>query len=607
MSSIEVLKKKVREFQQRTNFGRSDEDNFTPWWLQQRFKLADDEATKLCSDGNFDFGLDGFHIMELQDKTILSLVQSKFSEDFSQIKKGINDINRFMPTLSKMLKGLESDSVNENILITRLRPKVGKIQISDNRPLEINAYVICLSDSPKEYIESRAETNIAELNATIRHKYDNHNIYFSFKVVGLHDLIEDNKSISYRPSKPYEIYFNGSDEIDMNGSIFLSGLGKLSDFVELYKDKGNQLFAKNVRLYLYGKKNETIGPAGKIKETLLSINSGSTHPEKFAFLHNGITIYANKININRENKNIEISDPSILNGCQTIKSSFFFYQDQIEKDRLNYDIWKSIPVSIRFVVTEDDELWREVAESNNRQNSMKASALRANDKIQIELENQFEDMKIFYQRQEKAFANISRSEQDMIEEYFSNSPDVPISIETLAQTIVCASDLPLSYASRQNEIFESYALYSKVFSNKHLINLSFLVFAHNVRSIVDLAIKKAIPEDTKKYKHMKHKEKNYKDLFTRLLLKIIIKEKLSWLIDEYNTTVIKRRGLQAVNLTEELRKIIKSQGTPVFKLIGEHYWDDENNKCHPQDNQGLLDLIINKLKLRDIDVFQRVT
>jgi hypothetical protein len=52
----ETIKQRVREFQKRTNFGRLDDDNFSPWWLQQHFRLSDEEATMLSSDALFNFG-----------------------------------------------------------------------------------------------------------------------------------------------------------------------------------------------------------------------------------------------------------------------------------------------------------------------------------------------------------------------------------------------------------------------------------------------------------------------------------------------------------------------------------------------------------------------
>ena len=127
-----------------------------------------------------------------------------------------------------------------------------------------------------------------------------------------------------------------------------------------------------------------------------------------------------------------LSRPFVLNACQTIKAGNFFYQDYKKRTSSELPNWNQIPISIRIVRTDDDALWREVAEANNRQNAMKASALRGNDSLQIEIENRFKDVKIFYERQEKAFENISRSDYDMIEEEFSQSIKEPITIESLA-------------------------------------------------------------------------------------------------------------------------------------------------------------------------------
>ncbi len=608
--TIDIIRKKVREFQARTHFGRNDEDNFTPWWLQQKYKISDEEATMLCSDGNFDYGIDGFHIQEKQDKTVLTLVQSKFTEDIHQIRKGVNDINRFIPSLSKLLKGLHSDNFQENILIKRLRPRLSRIDILDHKPLEIEAHVISLSDLSSEVIENKIATNRIELFKTFENEIDNPNVAFSLTIKGIDNLIETDIIEVRRPSRPFEIHFNGSDEIDMDNSTFLSGLGKLSDLVKLYEQKGNQLFDKNVRLFLYGKKNETKGPAGKIKETLDLINKGKFSPEKFAFLHNGVTIYSTKATPNHKTKTIEITNPSILNGCQTIKSSFFFYQDIIAKDKLNSEQWNKIPISIRVVATTDTNLWREVAEANNRQNSMSAAALRANDEIQIQLENEFKDLKIFYERQEGAFENFSRDNREKFEDEYTNSIKEPIYIETLAQVIVCASDLALSYANRTSEVFENRKLYDKVFSKRNLYNIRFLVFAHNVRRVIEYSIRNSIPGNSTKI-YADFKWNRYRDLFTRLVLKVILKR--NWaenLIEEYGNFILTGQGKAAANLIEKLRQIIKSADNPILQKTTEIYrtynTDLEKHVWEKQDNQELLNTISNKLRLADIDIFERL-
>ena len=611
MTTIEQVKNKVREFQKRTNFGRTDEDNFAPWWLQQKFKISDEEATMLCSDGNFDFGIDAFHIQDKSDKTVLSLIQAKFTEDISQIKKGVNDITRFIPNLSKILKGLDSDNFQENILIKRLRPRVSGIEILDHKPLEIDAYVICLSNLSPELRENKASSNRSDLFKTFENEIDNPNIIFTLSIKGVESLIENDIVEVRRPSKPFEIHFNGSDEIDMDNSTFLSGFGKLSDLVSLYGQKGNQLFDKNVRLFLYGKKNETKGPAGKIKETLELINNKKSLPEKFAFLHNGVTIYSTKVNPLRETKTIELTNPSVLNGCQTIKSAFFFYQDAFSKNKLNLDLWNKIPISIRVVSTTDKELWREVAEANNRQNSMSAAALRANDEIQIHLENEFKDLKIFYERQEGAFENMSRDNREKFEEEYSNSIKEPIYIDTLAQTIVCVSELALSYSTRVNEVFESKKLYDKIFSNKNLYNLRFLILAHNIRRVIEYAIRNAIPGNASKI-YADFRGIKYRDLFTRLVIKVIFKNKWTeQYIEEYGNFVLSGQGKLASDLIDELRQIIKSTDTPVLQKTSEIYrtYNNVSEKYiwEKQDNQELLNIITTKLRLSNVDVFDKVT
>lgn len=127
-----------------------------------------------------------------------------------------------------------------------MRPKVANIEIHDNKPLEIDAYVICLSNLSSEVRENNATANRAEFFKTFENEIENPNIILTLTIKGVEGLIENDTVEVRRPSKPFEIHFNGSDEIDMENSTFLSGFGKLSDLVELYEQKGNQLFDKNV-------------------------------------------------------------------------------------------------------------------------------------------------------------------------------------------------------------------------------------------------------------------------------------------------------------------------------------------------------------------------
>lgn len=606
----ETIKQRVREFQKRTNFGRLDEDNFAPWWLQQHFRLSDEEATMLSSDALFDLGVNAFNVQEKQGEVVLTLVQAKYSEDVNQINKAINELAKFLPRLALVLENIEAAADEQDVLAKRLSQKLKSITGFKKRSVEINAYILSLSDESEEELVTKAEKNKAELFKTFEQEFTNPNFSFSLSVLNVNNLVDAGKIDSRRPAAPFQIHFDGSDEIVMNNSTFLSGFGKMADLVNLYEMKGNQLFDKNVRLFLYGKKNEVKGPAGKIKETLDLINNGKFPPEKFGFLHNGVTIYSTKINVKKKDKTAELVNPSVLNGCQTIKSAYFFYQEAVSKNKLDERVWGKIPVSIRIVATDEKELWREVAEANNRQNSMSAAALRANDEIQITLENRFKDAGIFYERQEGAFENLMREAKEKFTEKYFNSTKEPIYIDTLAQVLVCCSEMPLAYISRVSEIFESKKLYDKVFSGKNLQHIQFLVLAHNLRRVMEYAVRNAVPGNATKI-YADFKGSKYRDLFTRIVLKTIIKDgTLDHYLQNYGSTVLSGQGKAASELIDELRDVIKSTDTMILQKVTEvyRYYDDAAEKYYwsKQSNQELCDKVISKLKLSYVDVLESV-
>lgn len=564
----------------------------------------------LSSDGLFDLGINAFNIQEKEGEVILTLVQAKYSEDTGQINKAINELSKFLPRLVHVLENSETAAEEQDILAKRLKQKVKSAAGFNKLSVEINAYILSLSDENEEEIATITEKSKAELFRTFEREFTSANFALSLSVLNVNNLVEAGKIDSRRPAAPFQIHFDGSDEIVMNNSTFLSGFGKMADLVNLYEMKGNQLFDKNVRLYLYGKKNEVKGPAGKIKETLDLINNGKFAPEKFGFLHNGVTIYSTKINVKKKDKAAELVNPSVLNGCQTIKSAYFYYQEAISKNKLDEKIWNKIPVSIRIVATDEKELWREVAEANNRQNSMSAAALRANDEIQIILENRFKDLGIFYERQEGAFENLIREGKEKFTEKYYNSAKEPIYIDSLAQVLVCCSEMPLAYTSRVSEIFESKKLYDKVFSGKNLQHIQFLVLAHNLRRVMEYAVRNAVPGNATKI-YADFKGSKYRDLFTRIVLKTIIKDgTLDHYLQTYGSTVLSAQGKAASELIDELREVIKSADTMILQKVTEvyRYYDDAAEKYYwsKQSNQELCVKVISKLKLSYIDVLGSV-
>src|SRR5262249_45274589 len=166
------------------------------------------------------------------------------------------------------------------------------------------------------------------------------------------------------------------------------GIGKLSELVEMYRSRRDLLFSKNVRYFLSKKSNLEKGPSGRMRETLKSICIDQTlEPELFSFFHNGVTIYAEHVEL--KESALDLRSPYVLNGCQTVKTAFLFASDPRLKNRIHQERWNSITVPVRITMTRDEALIRTITINNNRQNTISPSALRANDPVQLQLQERF--------------------------------------------------------------------------------------------------------------------------------------------------------------------------------------------------------------------------
>jgi AIPR protein len=134
-------------------------------------------------------------------------------------------------------------------------------------------------------------------------------------------------------------------------------------------------------------------------------------------------------------------------------------------------------------------LIRQITVSNNRQNQISASALRANDPDQVKLASRFKKNGIFYERQEGAFAELEEVDPNSIESDYPNTSQGYVEIESLARCLsACAGDF--DYAHSPGKIFESEEPYHRCFGAKRLRSIVFLTFLQNLHEVVPLVLKK---------------------------------------------------------------------------------------------------------------------
>src|SRR6185437_16022031 len=91
----------------------------------------------------------------------------------------------------------------------------------------------------------------------------------------------------------------------------------LNSLVELYRQRGDVLFDKNVRLSLMHNKEARERLLNPMESTLARITSGELSPNIFPFYHIGVTVAATASS-DEENTVLNLEAPSIINDCQTI-------------------------------------------------------------------------------------------------------------------------------------------------------------------------------------------------------------------------------------------------------------------------------------------------
>lgn len=124
-------------------------------------------------------------------------------------------------------------------------------------------------------------------------------------------------------------------------------------------------------------------------------------PSKFILLNNGITVVCEEFTT--KNRRLKITNPQIVNGCQT---SHVLYTAR----KKGIDI-SQVPLSVKFISTKDQEISNDIVRGTNRQNIVMDEAFEATKKFHKDLEEFFNHInsefpeKIYYERRAKQYSH----------------------------------------------------------------------------------------------------------------------------------------------------------------------------------------------------------
>lgn len=271
-------------------------------WLE----VDADDDDLLTLDGSGDGGIDIAHLQrsqinddDSQDGDVWRLIQSKYGTAFQGRDTIFKEGQKVIQTLTRGKAGL-SDSSRQ--FLQKLNNFRKQASPERDRIILVFATVLPLSEDERQALEDIRVLGRERIGSL-----------FDVEDVSI-DTIWKNLHPESNPTS-FTVKGNFVGPAD-NNSDLLVGVIPLTDlyqFMEEYRKNTHsldRLYEKNVRQFLGDK-----GPINKrIKLTLKNT------PELFSLYNNGITVVVSDFKINSLNNSCELTNPYVVNGCQTTKT-----------------------------------------------------------------------------------------------------------------------------------------------------------------------------------------------------------------------------------------------------------------------------------------------
>jgi hypothetical protein len=528
-------------------YGGLKEDYFALIYLCKEFRLTTDEAASSVAFGNNDYGIDAFHIDT--DRKALYLYQFKWSDNHHLFEE---TYRRLRSNGVERIFGKPKQDQEKNQVLIQL-----KHELNENKFLiKQIVFRFVFNGDEEKATGSKILASLQEDIEKIRYLIDD--FFGKENHVDLAFSYYSNRNARKADIRPVMTHRFPIKLDDIVASETPSGeklhvcLIRLVDLYNMHKQMHDRLFERNIRFGL----NEDLPANKKIRAALKSIVlEEKDHPNVFVFNHNGITLTAQSLDRKGDNC-IEIIEPRILNGAQTITSLGYFIEEENKNNPLiqkNWHILESIKVIAKIITdVTNPEFITKVTICNNQQTPVQPWNLRANDEIQNQLQDFFREKAngMFYERQEESFS--SYNDDDLEEEGYNSEHGKAIKIKVLAKTFLSVQG-ESDKMSRLGDVFESDRDYKKTFSDIYLnADIRKIILAYKVQ----MALSKTITNITDKWPKYSYL-KNARNLVSALLVQgILNNEELDSLCEQYGTDLVIQGNFRAF-LTDLLSRRIR--------------------------------------------------
>lgn len=451
---IELLKEKLAWDSQ---IGK-DEYTFNYWILSNIYSLDEEECNTNITEYN-DKGIDCF--VHYEDDKELYIIQNKYYDENTPLSsKEVSDF------LTRPLAKLEEGNYTRS-------PELQKIysRIKEDKEYKIFLHFYVSNDKSSADIESvvnnfkndNAFANIYFLN-DIKEKYFGESFSENSK---LNTTLKVKNKGTYLAIRPTEYALP-----NMSEAYYV--MAKITDVFNLWKsaeDNNYPLFEENIREYL--------GGTSGINKAIIATLKNPNERGNFFYYNNGITIICDKAKA--DSQKVDITNPQIVNGCQTVNSIAEVLKSIENPDKDFSDVY--VMVKILILEKKNNSFYRDIVRYTNSQNSINEKVFGATlqpfftiqDKLKeygillgVKQSDKFQFKEAF--KDKKMFGSLINKANDFSEKTlfnFKTLADVQIPLESLIQIIGSyVRDAHLAYTKKSYLLKPTSKEYYQSFSTK---------------------------------------------------------------------------------------------------------------------------------------------
>lgn len=499
---FEQIEKDIKEYQEEfpnNDNIRRDDWAFNYWILDKLYNVDEEFIFEQIIDVH-DKGIDCYDFDE--ENNVLHLIQNKFYRP--NLSSSLT--NDYLQDLAILpIELLNQGKYNHSQELQNLYTKVNKSK--KEHQIKFTLYITKeLNETEKAFFYKKFNSEKANnVSFEIKDLRDIFNAYYSDYSDG------NNKSLDF------DLYFKSekllldmnTEEIDIpiHAKYLMVPVAQFYKMMKMAKDSGYNLFDENIRDYL--------GSNGKINSKIKETLNDEKDRKYFVYYNNGVTVVCSSLSKTVENVNgnqrLLISNPKIVNGCQTV-STIFEVLNNYYMINDNLDCFNDVYVMSKFldassIGDQKEEITKNIVQRNNSQNSIDISIFNIRKKELQRIQSEFKEkgfLLLIKQSDKNTFTNeykgnkfedLKNKASTKLTQFnlnYNKVSDYMIPLEKFLQVIYCFKTSAYYGYTRKSKVVKDSKIHNEI--------VDFILNNGNLENYLDLYLLFSKADRTRKNK-----------------------------------------------------------------------------------------------------------